>query len=95
MSKEKDCPRPLEDAYRCFRSEATHASATALITQLWLNAKSGVRDLREGRIILIKDLSPSLVDLVNLVPIPNPIRVALGSILHFGIPISPHLFLSR
>jgi hypothetical protein len=31
---------------------------------------------------------------MNLIPIPNPITIPLGSILHLGVPIDPHLFLT-
>jgi hypothetical protein len=52
-------------------------------------------DLRQRRIILVKDLSPSLVNLVNLIPIPDPITIALCSIQHLCLPRRLHLLLTR
>lgn len=51
-------------------------------------------DVREGRVILVENLSPRFVNLVNLVPIPNPITIALCSILHLGLPSDLHFLLT-
>lgn len=53
----------------------------------------GKGDVRERGVVLVKDLPPLFVNLVNLVPVPQSVDIGAGTILHLFIPLLLHLLL--